>query len=74
MIVLTAYFRLGINLEERSRRERLYVTAGWSMYAGWITVAALVNATTGLAYSGFGNLPFTELQWTLVVTIVATLI
>jgi len=63
--LLAAYFRLGINTVPRSRRERLVVTAGWSMYTGWVAVAALVNTTTGLVYFGFDGLPFTELQWTL---------
>jgi hypothetical protein len=72
--ILAAYFRLDINLEKRTRRERLYVTAGWSMYAGWVTVAALVTTTTGLLYVGFENLPFTELQWILSVSIIAILV
>jgi len=72
--ILAAYFRLDINLENRPRRERLYVTAGWSMYAGWVTVATLVTTTTGLLYTGFENLPFTELQWTLSVSIIAILV
>lgn len=72
--ILAAYFRLGINLVERSRRERLFVTAGWSMYAGWVTVATIVNTTTGFVYTGFDNLPFTELQWTITISLTAVLI
>jgi hypothetical protein len=72
--ILAAYFRLGINTVARSGRERLFVTAGWSMYAGWVTVAALVNATTGLVYVGFDNLPFTELQWTVAAIVAAVLV
>ena len=72
--ILAAYFRLGINTHTRAMRERLFVTAGWSMYAGWVTVAALVNTTTGLVYAGFDNLPFTELQWTITACIVAVVI
>ena len=72
--LLAAYFRLGINVVHRSRRERLLVTAGWSMYAGWVTVAALVNTTTGLVYYGFDALPFTELQWTLGASVAAVIV
>jgi len=72
--ILAAYFRLGINVLNRTRRERLFVTAGWSMYAGWVTVAALVNITTGLVYYGFDNLPFTELQWTVAASIVTVVV
>jgi hypothetical protein len=71
LTILAAYLRLDINLLDRSWRERLFVTSGWSMYGGWITVATLVNATTGLKYTGFNNLPFTELQWTLTASIIA---
>ncbi|MFW6111068.1 MAG: hypothetical protein ACOC6H_03435 [Thermoproteota archaeon] len=74
LTILAAYFRLGINLQKRPPGERLFVTSGWSMYAGWVFVATLVNTTTGLAYTGFENLPFTELQWTVAGTIVAVLI
>lgn len=72
--LMAAYFRLGINTVHRSRRERLVVTAGWSMYTGWVTVAALVNTTTGLVYFGLDNLPFTELHWTLGASIVAVVV
>jgi len=72
--LLAAYFRLGINVVHRSRRERLLVTAGWSMYAGWVAVAALVNTTTGLVYYGFDALPFTELQWTLGASVAAVIV
>jgi len=72
--IFAAYFRLGINLDIRDRRERLFVTSGWSMYAGWVMVATLVNMTTGIAYTGFEHLPFTELQWTLSAVILAVLI
>ncbi|MBD3157651.1 MAG: hypothetical protein GF309_02575 [Candidatus Lokiarchaeota archaeon] len=72
--ILVAYFRLGVNLDERTRKERLFITSGWSMYAGWITVATLVNSTTGLVYTGFENLPFTELQWTIGLGILALVV
>jgi hypothetical protein len=74
LTILAAYFRLGINIFNRTRRERLFVTAGWSMYAGWVTVAALVSITTGLVYYGFDSLPFTELQWTVAASIVAVVV
>ncbi|MGV9102980.1 MAG: hypothetical protein ACOC38_06195 [Promethearchaeia archaeon] len=72
--ILAAYFRLDINLHERTKKERLFITSGWSMYAGWVTVATLVNSTTGLVYTGFENLPFTELQWTIALAIVALVV
>lgn len=72
--ILAAYFRLGINLRDRTRKETLFITSGWSMYAGWITVATLVNTTTGLVYTGFENLPFSELQWTIALAILALVV
>lgn len=72
--LLAGYFQLGINLVPLGRRERVLVTGGWSMYTGWITVATLVNTTTGLVYYGFDRLPFTELQWTVVVALVSVVV
>jgi len=69
--LLAGYFRLGINLVPLGRWERVLVTGGWSMYTGWITVATVVNTTTGLVYYGFDRLPFTELQWTVGVVFAA---
>ncbi|MBD3173265.1 hypothetical protein GF326_12435 [Candidatus Bathyarchaeota archaeon] len=72
--LLLGYFRLGINLSPQSRWRRVLVTGGWSMYTGWITLATVVNTTTGLVYYGFDKLPFTELQWTLTVILVALIV
>ncbi len=72
--LLAGYFRLGINLSPLSKWERVLVTGGWSMYTGWITVATVVNTTTGLVYYGFDRLPFTELQWTIGVALIAVLV
>ena len=74
MSLLAAYFRMGINKSHVSRKERILVTGGWSMYTGWITVATVVNTTTGLVYYGFDRLPFTELHWTVVVSFVAVVV
>jgi hypothetical protein len=69
--LLAGYFRLDINMAPLSRRERVLVTGGWSMYTGWITVATVVNTTTGLVYYGFDRLLFTELQWTIGIALAA---
>ncbi|MDF1538451.1 MAG: hypothetical protein P1Q69_06075, partial [Candidatus Thorarchaeota archaeon] len=61
---LGAYLRLGINKRDRSIREHLFVTVGWSMLAGWITVAAIVNTSTALVLSGFDTAPLGEVGWT----------
>lgn len=72
--VLLGYFRLRINLAPPDRWMKVLVTGGWSMYTGWITVATVVNTTTGLVYYGFDKLPFTELQWTITMILVALVV
>ncbi|NHJ12066.1 MAG: hypothetical protein EAX95_00215 [Candidatus Thorarchaeota archaeon] len=64
---LGAYLRLGINLRARSLKEHLFVTVAWSLLAGWVTVAAIVNTSTGFVYSGFDTGPIGEMGWTSIV-------
>lgn len=71
---LGAYLRLGINLRERSLREHIFVTVGWSMLCGWITVAAIVNTSTALVVSGFPTAPIGEVGWTIIVLGIALVI
>lgn len=71
---LCAYLRLGINKRERTIREHLFVTVGWSMLCGWITVAAIVNTSSGLVLSGFDPGPLAEAGWTIVVLAIALVI
>ncbi len=71
---LAAYLRLGINKRERTLREHLFVTVAWSMLVGWVTVAAIVNTTTGFVSIGFNPAPFGVTGWSALVLIVALLI
>jgi hypothetical protein len=71
---LGAYLRLGINLRKRTLREHIFVTVGWSMLCGWITVAAIVNTSTALVLSGFPTAPIGEVGWTIVVLGIALVI
>lgn len=71
---LAAYLRLGINLRERSIREHVFVTVAWSMLVGWVTVATIVNTTTGLVALGFNPAPIGESGWTAIVLAVALII
>lgn len=68
---LGAYLRLGINLRTRSLKEHLFVTVAWSLLAGWVTVAAIVNTTTGFVYSGFDPGIIGETGWTSIVLLMA---
>jgi hypothetical protein len=71
---LGAYLRLGINLRERTLREHIFITVAWSLLTGWVTVAAIVNTTTGLVSLGFNPAPLGEAVWTIVVLAVALVI
>jgi hypothetical protein len=71
---LGAYLRLGINLRKRTLREHIFVTVGWSMLCGWITVAAIVNTSTALVLSGFPTAPIGEVGCTIVVLGIALVI
>jgi hypothetical protein len=71
---LGAYIGVGANLKQRPRKEYLSVVVPWSMLTGWITVAAIVNTTTGLVSLGFNPAPIGEAGWTIIVLAVALVI
>ncbi len=71
---LAAYFRLGINKRERSLREHLFLTVAWSMLAGWVTVATVVNTTTGFVAIGFNPSPIGETGWSILILAVVLVI
>ena len=64
---LGAYYRLGINRRERPLREHIFVTVGWSMLCGWVTVATVVNTTTGFVSLGFNPAPIGETGWSILI-------
>jgi hypothetical protein len=72
--ILGAYLGLKINKKERSLKEHVYITVGWSMYAGWITAATFVNVTTAVVSSGFDPAPLGEANWTIIVLLIALVI
>lgn len=64
---LGAYLRLEINKRKRPLREHLFVTVAWSMLTGWVTVAAIVNTTTGFVSIGFDPAPIGEAGWSILI-------
>lgn len=72
--LLAGYLRLEINKVDRSVKEHLYITAGWSLYTGWITAALIVNTTTGFAAAGFDAPILGEVGWTILILGVALII
>jgi len=71
---LGAYLRLGINKRERTLREHLFVTVAWSMLCGWVTVATIVNTTTGFVSLGFDPAPIGESGWSILILSVVLVI
>jgi len=71
---LAAYFRLGINKRERSLKEHLFVTVAWSMLAGWVTVATIVNTTTGFVSIGFDPAPIGGTGYSILILAVVLII
>jgi hypothetical protein len=72
--ILGAYLRLKINKKDRPLKEYVYVTIGWSLYAGWITAATFVNVTTAVVSSGVDPAPLGEANWTIIVLLIALVI
>jgi hypothetical protein len=71
---LGAYLRLGINKRERTLKEHLFVTVAWSMLMGWVTVAAIVNTTTGFVSLGFNPAPIGEAGWSILILAVVLIV
>ena len=71
---LGAYFRLDINKRERPLIEHLFVTVPWSMLCGWVTIATIVNTTTGFVSVGFEPGPIGETGWAIIMLVVILII
>jgi hypothetical protein len=72
--LLAIYVRLNIGKSNVPMAEKLCVHVPFSIYLGWITVATIANVTAFLVsvhWDGFG---ISELNWTILVMSVATLI
>lgn len=72
--LVTIYLRLDVGKASVSLRERLAVHLPFSVYLGWITIAAIANVTVALVsvnWNGFGIAP---VIWGTLILIVAVLI
>jgi benzodiazapine receptor len=72
--LILIYLRVGIGKSKASLRERLAVHLPFSVYLGWITVAAIANVAVtlvSLGWDGFGISPET---WAVLVVAVALII
>ena len=68
------YLKLGIGKSKRSWIEYILVSAPFSIYLGWATVAVVANITQVLYNFGYRGAPITEPIWAAILLIVATLI
>jgi hypothetical protein len=65
--ILVGYLQLDINRTTLDRRSRLVITTGWSLYAGWVTAATIVNTSTGVVSLAIPFFMNNQLVWSLVV-------
>lgn len=63
-----------INKETLSMREKIFIRLPFSVYFGWITVAAIANATVLLVSRGWNGFGIPEPVWAITVIIVGMLI
>jgi len=73
-LLIASYLRLNVNRSSNSRAERWSVDIPFSVYLGWITVAAVANITDWLyliGWNGFGIAPTT---WAVIMIAVASVV
>ncbi len=78
LVILFSLIRIYLaqhqNVVPTSTKEKLFFTAPFSVYLGWITVATIANVTTVLVDLGWSGGPFSETFWTAFVIIAAVVI
>jgi hypothetical protein len=75
VLVLAAYLSLDINKAKRSLREHLFITVGWSLFAGWIIATMIASVASGFSWLQPTGLMFIGQEaWTAIVLLVAVLI
>ncbi len=72
--LLIIYLRLDIGKVNVNLKEKLFVHVPFSVYLGWITVATIANITALLVDIGWDGFGISEMIWTVLVLIVATII
>lgn len=72
--LITIYIRLGIGKSKASLRERLAVNLAFSVYLGWITVAAIANVAATLVSLGWDGFGISPEIWAIIVVAAALVI
>jgi hypothetical protein len=75
LITLTIiYVRLRPGLEEFTIRQQWMLTLPFSVYTGWVTIAAVANVTTALSMYGLNGWGISATAWTIIMISVSTVI
>jgi hypothetical protein len=63
-----------LNTSELNTKDKIFVKLPFSIYFGWITVAAIANVTTLLVSLGWNRWGFSEEFWTIIILFVGVII
>ncbi len=72
--LIAIYLKLRIGVEKRTLSEMLLVSAPFSIYLGWATVAVVANVSQALFNLGWTGAPLTAPIWTVIMLGVASLL
>ncbi len=72
--LIAIYLKLRIGVEKRTLSETLLVSAPFSIYLGWATVAVVANVSQALYNLGWNGAPLTAPIWTVIMLSVASLL
>jgi len=72
--LLTMYIRLKIGRSDASKTEKWLIHIPISLYLGWITIATVANVTALLVDIGWSGFGLTEVYWTNLMILIATII
>lgn len=74
LLVMLRIFHVAYRTESTDPNNRFFVRIPFSIYAGWITVATIANATAYLVHLQWGGWGISDAVWTLFMLAVATIL
>ncbi len=72
--LVTIYLKLGIGKTKRTIAEKFLISAPFSIYLGWITVATVANVAQLLYVSGWRGGPISQPVWTIIMLIIGAIL
>lgn len=73
--LIMIYLRLDIGRSQQvSREEKIFVHLPFSVYLGWITVATIANIAAALVSIGWNGFGISDITWTMMMIVIATLL